>query len=221
MSESYGVVWRDGMQPPATGKLELLPRELLLEGLADSSAVARTIPYDSVEGVRVGRANADRLGGRPTVVVQPRHGLPISIATVDQTSLVGEIAERLMVLRRTGGRRQAVFVLPLKEGAYEAVRELLAAGPPFDPRRVPALDRHEVFLTPHEVVFLFESQAGGVALEALLAMPEVWQAAAGWQDHLAGPPRLADSAYVWARPSAATDRSLVPPGLRHDESMDF
>ena len=33
MERSYGVVWKEGARAPVTGKLELLPRELRLEGL--------------------------------------------------------------------------------------------------------------------------------------------------------------------------------------------
>jgi hypothetical protein len=222
MSRTYGVVWREGMLPPATGKMELLPRALSLEGLADSQPARREIAYDSLACVRVGRTSADRIHGRPTVVVEPRRGPSISIATFDQPGLVGEIVEHLsaLVLRAEGGTRTA-FVAPLKEGAFEAVRELLETGPPFDPERAQALERHEVFLTPNEVVFLFESPLGGAALEPLLAEPELWRAAASWQDHLAGPPRLADNVYAWTRPHEATDRSHVGRGLLHAESMAF
>jgi hypothetical protein len=110
MSTSYGVVWREGTLPPGTGKLELLPRAFSLEGLADSLPVEREVPYEGLVGVRVGRTSAERINGRLTVVVEPRRGLPISIATVEQASLVGEIVERLsaLVLRSEGGRRVAL-----------------------------------------------------------------------------------------------------------------
>ena len=98
MSMSYGVVWQEGTLPPGIGKLELLPRAFSLEGLADSRPVGREVPYEGLVGVRVGRTSAERINGRPTVVVEPRRGLPISIATVDRPSLVGEIVERLSAL---------------------------------------------------------------------------------------------------------------------------
>jgi hypothetical protein len=91
---SYGVVWREGTRPPSTGKLELLARALSLEGLAGS----REIAYDSVAGVRVGRTSADRIYGRPTVVVETTSGPPLAIMAVGQPGLVGEIAERLVTL---------------------------------------------------------------------------------------------------------------------------
>ncbi len=213
---SYGVVWREGAQPPATGKLELLPRRLRLEGLVDAQPTTREIDYDGLSAVRVGRAAADRIDGRPTVILERRTGLPITIATVAQPSFVGEIAERLTALQLGAeAARRTAFIVPLKEGSHEAVRALLDAGPPFDPEYTVGLDRHEVFITSHEVVFLFESHLGAEALDPLLAEPGLWQAAAAWRDHLAGPPRLAENVYAWRRSDAGTDPTLLPPGLRN------
>jgi hypothetical protein len=42
-----------------------------------------------------------------------------------------------------------VVVIPLKEGAQERARALLAEGPPFD-LEATAFDRHHVFLTSRE-----------------------------------------------------------------------
>ena len=214
MRKSYGVVWREGMLPLATGTLELLPRALRLEGLADSRPTAREIAYEGLVGVRIGGA-ADRIDGRSTVILERRTGLPITIATVPQPSLVGEIAERLTALQLgPEATRRTALVIPLKKEAHEAVRRLLEAGPPFDPEQTTGLDRHEVFLTSDEVVFVFESKLGAEALEPLLAEPELWEAAAAWRDHLAGPPRLAEDVFSWTRAETSEvpiDTALVPP----------
>ena len=42
-----------------------------------------------------------------------------------------------------------------------------ASDPPFDPEAL-GLDRHQVFLTASEAVFIFESELGAGALESLL-----------------------------------------------------
>ncbi len=212
MRTSYGVVWREGASPLATGKLELLPLGLRLEGLESS----REIPYEGVSGIRVGRSADERIDGRPSVVLERRTGAPVTIATVAQPSLVGEIAERLAALQlgRDPARRLAV-VLPLKPEAQDAVRELLQDGPPFDPEQMNGLDRHEVFLTPHEAIFLFDSHLGPEALTPLLADPELWQAAAAWRDYIAGPPRIAEDVYSWARrevPEGLSDLPTPGPG---------
>jgi len=202
------------MLPLATGTLELLPRALRLEGLADSRPTAREIAYEGLVGVRIGGA-ADRIDGRSTVILERRTGLPITIATVPQPSLVGEIAERLTALQLgPEATRRTALVIPLKKEAHEAVRRLLEAGPPFDPEQTTGLDRHEVFLTSDEVVFVFESKLGAEALEPLLAEPELWEAAAAWRDHLAGPPRLAEDVFSWTRAETSEvpiDTALVPP----------
>jgi len=218
MRKSYGVVWQEDMLPLATGKLELLPRALRLEGHAGSHPTVREIAYEGLVGVRVGR-DAERIDGRPTVVVERRTGLPIMIATVTQTSLVGEIAERLTALQLgSEASRRTALVLPLKKAAREAVRGLLESGPPFDPEQITGLDRHEVFLTSEEAVFVFESNLGAAALEPLLAEPAFWKAVAAWHDHLAGPPRLAEDAFSWTRSETSSDAqieiALLPAGLQ-------
>jgi hypothetical protein len=115
MRPTYGVVWHEGSLPPATGLLELRSREIKLEGLADARPTEREIAYESLVGVHIGRAPEERIGGRPTLVLERRSGLPIRVTTVVQSSLVAELAERLAAFGR--GRRAAVRgVVPLREG---------------------------------------------------------------------------------------------------------
>jgi hypothetical protein len=89
-------------------------------------------------------------------------------------------------------------VAPIKWGSYRAAKDLIEKGPPFDPGLTP-LDRHEVFLTDTEVVFVFEGDAAGEVLEALLDDLSVLREADAWRAHLAGRPRLADELYHWER----------------------
>jgi hypothetical protein len=95
MKTSYGVVWREGESPLATGKLELLPLGIRLDGLD----AARDIPYELLANVRVGRQASERIDGRPSVVLERRSGAPVTISTVAKPSLVGEIVERLAALQ--------------------------------------------------------------------------------------------------------------------------
>ena len=208
MRKCYGVVWREGTLPLASGKLELRTRGLRLEGLAASRPTAREVAYEGLVGVRVGSV-ADQIEGRPTVILERRTGFPITIATVPQPSLVGEIAERLTALQLgPEATRRTAFVLPLKKDAHRAVRRLLEAGPPFDPEQITGLDRHEVFLTSAEVVFVFESKLGAEALEPLLAESGVWEAAEGWRDQLAGPPRLAEDVFSWTSGGTSSEADI-------------
>lgn len=222
MNISYGVVWHESGLPVASGKLELLPRALRFEGAAESRPRRREIAYENLRGVRIGRSPADRIDGRPSLVLERRSGPPITIASVAQSGVVAEIAERLAALQLgPEARRRTAFILPLKDGSHDAARALLDGGPPFDPEETD-LDRHEVFLTAGEVIFIFESRIGADALEPLLSNPELWQSAASWREHLAGPPRIAEDVYSWTRPEGRIERSLVPPGLRNGAgSLDF
>lgn len=210
MQKSYGVVWREGSLPLATGMLELRPRDLRFEGLADSQPAAQTIPYEDLAGVRVGRSSAERIDGRPTVIIERRTGPPVTLTTVAQPTLLGEIVERLAALQIGGeAQRRTLVVVPIREDAHDAVRDLLDAGPPFDPSQLPGLERHEVYLSRDEVVFLFDSSFGAHAIEPLLADPALWKAAASWHEHLAGPPRIADEVFAWRRADASSLRAAA------------
>jgi hypothetical protein len=93
--------------------------------------------------------------------------------------------------------RQVVIVVPLKSGARTWVHGLLELGPPFDPEDA-GLERHQVFLTDQEAVFVFEAPDQSV-LDRLAKSPRLRWAAAAWRNYLGGPSRLADVAYSWAR----------------------
>ena len=114
------------------------------------------------------------------------------------------------------------LVLPLRPGAHEAVRRLLAQGPPFDLGQIPELERHEVFLTPEEAIFVFESARGEDATRALLSRSEVAHAAGAWQEHIAGPPRLAEHVYSWSRGLDSDELSFRPtPGPGDSDGGDI
>jgi len=219
MQPSYGVVWREEGGEPATGKLELLPRTLRLDGRDG----LREIAYEDVAAIRIGRSRADRINGGPAVVVERRGGERVIISTVAQPSLIGEIAERLAALQ-LGARknRRIVVVLPLKPEAHEAVSALLKQGPPFDPASIEGLDRHEVYLTASEAVFVFESELGADVLAPLLADPKLWELVSAWGQHVAGAPRIADEAFSWGRAVPDEDLFYLPtPGPGYSEGGDI
>jgi hypothetical protein len=198
MRTSYGVVWREGAQPLARGKLELLPRGLKLDGLAGSDRVTREIPYDDLAGVHVGRSTGERLDGHATLVLEPAGADSISLAAVAQPGVIGELAERLAELRLDTSRKTAI-VVPLKDGSREAAQALLESGPPFDPT-LTALERHEVFLGEREAIFVFDSPVGIESLQPLLEDADVWRGLAAWGELLDGTPRFAEAAFSWSKP---------------------
>ena len=219
MQTSYGVVWREGDSGLAAGKLELLPLGIRLEGLEG----AREIPYEGLAGVHIGRLAAERIDGRPSVVLEQRSGPPVTIATVARPSLVGEIVERLAAVQlgKEAAMRVAI-VLPIKRESHDSVRTLLDGGPPFDPTEIAGLERHQVFLTAEEAIFVFDSPLGQEALEPLVADPDLWRAAAAWREHIAGPPRIAEEAFSWVRPQGLEELSSLPtPGPGDSDGGDI
>lgn len=208
MQKSYGIVWRDGDHPVTAGKLELLPTGLRLDGRSGT----REIPYRDLDGVRIGRSAVDRLDGRPSLVLDRRRGDRVTIATVAQSSVIGELVERISALRHDAdGVMRLVVVLPLKPHAHEPLAMLLRSGPPFDPAEIPGLERHEVMLTPREAVFVFDSDAGLEALTPVLMDPAVWEAAPAWREYIDGPPRFAEAVYTWEREEAPDDNVYYLP----------
>lgn len=93
---------------------------------------------------------------------------------------------------------RVAMVAPLKYGAYQDAKQLIASGPPFDPTETPLVS-HEVFLSDAEVVFVFEGPDVTEAVAQLAADPSVWRAAGAWADLLAGKPRVAEESYRWSR----------------------
>lgn len=113
-----------------------------------------------------------------------------------------------------------VVVVPLKEGTHERAGALLAEGPPFDLERT-GFDRHEVFLTDREVVFVFEAPGSPATLKLPGEDPSLWRVAAAWQPLMAGRPRKAETAYSWARPEPPEGVSYAStPGVGDSEGGD-
>lgn len=110
---------------------------------------------------------------------------------------ISKLAEQLVALNLPEGvRRGIAVVIPLAEGRAEVAREFLAEGPPFDPAQS-GIERHQVFVTEHEVVFVFESSVGLEAFERLLSEPEFWDVVSSWERCAGGEPRVAVAAYEW------------------------
>ena len=200
MKASYAVVWSEGDGPTVSGRLELHALSVLLDGAVESHPVVRSIPFKSLKAIRVGRASADRLAGKPSLVLDRNDGPPVRIASVAQPGIVSELARRLLALQVGESQPQrAVVVVPLKPGMRERAQELIDGGPPFDAERI-GLSRHDVLLSDDAAIFIFETEGGSRPLEELLAEPGVWEAASAWHDIVSGPPRIADEAFEWEAP---------------------
>ena len=217
---SYAVTWKQGDDASRSGRLELTPGGLAFEGSGATGVAEESIQFGDLLDVRVGRSASDRLSGRQTLVLEPRSGQPIRIASVVHPGIISELAEHLASqLGKAHAMSRAVVVLPLREGASEQAAELLRAGPPFDPGEV-GLERHHVFLTEREAVFVFEADSREAA-DKLVGERRFWSAASAWKEIVEGPPRLAEDAYSWVRPHLSNDVSFEPtPGPGDSDGGD-
>jgi hypothetical protein len=214
VDRTYPVIWTHGANGFARGRLELGHAALRLVGTAADESVSEEIGYREIADVRVGRRLEERIDGHPSLVVERPNEDRLCIASVADVGVIGELARRIAELQRSHVSRRAVVVVPLLPDSREAVQALLAQGPPFDPEAL-RLERHSVFLTADEAIFLF-SWRGDASIEALLAEPGLWESAATWNEYIAGPPRIGEPAYVWSHANAL-DEALLPPGLHRSD----
>lgn len=212
MRQTYGIIWRRNGNSVARGRLELEGSVLRLIGTDGRDVVTEEVRYEELEGVHVGRSPEERIHGRPSLVLERSGRELISFTSITEPGVIGELTDRITALQRSHESHGAAVVLPLFPGSTDVAKRLLADGPPFDPDAL-GLERHTVYLTDEEAVFIFEWR-GDTSLESILAQPGVWDVASTWTELAAGPPRLAGPAYTWTRPDVAPlDESLLPPGL--------
>jgi len=79
-STGYAAVWQDG-GPVMAGRILLGSSALTFEGAGSGRAASRRIAYSEIASSCLGRAAADRVGGRPALVIELRDGEKIRIAT--------------------------------------------------------------------------------------------------------------------------------------------
>jgi hypothetical protein len=104
-----------------------------------------------------------------------------------------------------------VAVIPLKPAARNAARELLAAGPPFE-LDATRFDRHAVYLTDAEAVFVFEGPGESRTLDLAGDDPGLWHAAREWQALIAGRPRIAETGFTWERGTQSREEGSTDHG---------
>ena len=199
-SGSYAVVWQTEDEPVATGKLTLERDWIELNGRRwDDHLAVQRIVYGEVTGVRIAHAPGERLNGGPTLILDRHSAAPVRIGTLGP-GLLGELADLLARFSGEEAERleRLLIVVPLQEASLQRARGLIEQGPPFDPSEA-GLERHDVFLTEREVVFLFEGHQVSDSVRRLARDPGLWRATRAWSGCLAGRPRLAELRYSWAR----------------------
>jgi hypothetical protein len=98
MQSTYAITWREANGLQYSGRLELMPEYVRLEGGNLTNGGARHVPYVDIVGVSMGRRAADRIDGRQTLVVERREGGSLLVAAVGQPGALAELAERLGAL---------------------------------------------------------------------------------------------------------------------------
>src|SRR6266480_4002438 len=109
MQTTYAVTWANG-EGLHSGKAELRAKALRLEAGDDHLEVR----YDDLSGVAIARDSAERISGRPTLVLARQEGGKIRLASTAQLGIVSELAERLAALHlgHLVARHRIVVVLP-------------------------------------------------------------------------------------------------------------
>ena len=88
------------------------------------------------------------------------------------------------------------MIARLRPDCEERAKQLLAAGPPFDPASL-GLTSHDVYLGRRSVVFAFEGPEVERSVSDLVNDPASSGSFSAWGPLLDGSPALARSAYRW------------------------
>jgi DNA helicase HerA-like ATPase len=113
------------------------------------------------------------------------------------------LGARMAASERGGAMQRVAVIAKLKDGAAERARELVREGPPFDPDKL-GFERHVVYVSDDEIVFVFEGARVGALVRTLAAADgDVKNAFAAWEKLLDGLPRLGHEAFFWERAPAA------------------
>jgi hypothetical protein len=93
---SYAVVWQDEDSTVYAGKLELGERLLRLDGLSAAGIPHRlALAYDELGAVR-SAGRRERIGDRPTLLVERPARPPLKLVSVGGSGLLPELADRLV-----------------------------------------------------------------------------------------------------------------------------
>jgi len=196
---SYPVVWREGEGPLHTGKLELANSQIILEGSEASGALARlSLSYADLAEVRIGRSADERIGSRPSLILERRSRPPIRVGEIAGLGSVVDIGHVLAELLEGTTVTHVAVVVPIRKGKRDRAHELIQGGAPLDLEES-TLGCHRIYLTDREAIFLFDGPDVTRFLEQLVRTPEAWRAATEWKDVIGGRPRVAEEEYAWTR----------------------
>jgi len=90
----YPVVWCEQTGPTYAGSLALGPASLVLDGVSSGARSVVDLPYADLVRVRMASGGAERVSGRPTLLVESPSRV-LRIAAVAGAGVMGEVADAL------------------------------------------------------------------------------------------------------------------------------
>jgi hypothetical protein len=92
--------------------------------------------------------------------------------------------------------QRLAVIAKLKPGSEDRAAELIEQGPPFSPKEA-GFQRHAVYLTSDQVVFVFEGGKLNDLLSKVIRNPSSAGSFGDWERIIEGMPRVAHEVYSW------------------------
>ena len=124
------------------------------------------------------------------------------MASADRARTVAATTQSMARDYTKGVEMERVAVIAkLKPDVETRAEELIKEGPPFDPQGT-GFERHAVFLSGDQAVFVFEGGKLDELLQAIIRAPKTSRKFRAWEPLLDGLPKVAREAYFWQRGDA-------------------
>jgi len=92
--------------------------------------------------------------------------------------------------------QRLAFIVKLKPNSEARAAQLIENGPPFSPKDA-GFERHSVYLTDDQIVFVFEGGKLDDLLSKVIRNPASAGAFGDWERIVEGVPRVAREVYSW------------------------
>jgi len=112
MALTYAVTWEEPDGSQRSGRLEVGPDLLRLDGRNAGLPVEHSFRYRDIVGYRMARGTGERLHGRPTLIVELAAGDSVKVASVAQSGVVSELANRLQAATSGEPEREKITSRP-------------------------------------------------------------------------------------------------------------